>query len=353
MHIDLLIISFILFGFTIFFSSLLNGFVGFNLTAVFMISCTAIIYLFSVQNKHLLLGLSLSLYISTILFLFTFIFSNFSSLIHFNFDRLGSEFGNINDIAIFLGLGIAMSLYYSFSKVKLLYRILNIILSLVFIYCGLSTGTKMIFLTTTICLAATIILFFGRKKWYFSIIILSLIAITAFIVLSLPAFSTLRERLMSMLSTLFGVDTGQNTFIDYSSLGRFHMFINGVEMMARKPLFGYGYHGFHNYSSFGKAWSHNNFSEMLACFGCIGTCLFFFPFVCAAIGAPKKIKENKQNSIFFIVLLFFFVCMFSFAFDTQKIYSFSIGIIYASLVDTKKKYVLSIPLSKKMEGQQQ
>ena len=159
-------------------------------------------------------------------------------------------------------------------------------------------------------------------------------------VLSLPIFSTISNRFLSMLLTFTGQNTGSGTFVDYSSIDRFHMFFNGVEMMLRKPLFGYGFHGFHNYSSFGHAWSHNNFSETLACFGVLGAVLYFYPFVMSSIGAFKIITRNKKELIFGLVLLFFFSCMFSFAFDVQKLFSYTIGIVYAAMSDSKNILII-------------
>lgn len=326
---DFISISFVVFAISSLISSILNRMLDFEMTAILMIISTLIIYLFTKHNLYLQSHLIKTLYFSTILFLLVFISSYFAELVHFNFNRLGELFGNINDVAIFLGLGSTFSIYYIFTTKKWLLIVANSLLALIFLYCEISTGTKILMLCFVIVSIVFIILFFGKKRWYMSIIIIcSLFGFFA-IIISLPFFSTLRERFLSMFATLFGSDYQSNVYYDSSTADRFNMFLNGVEMMLRKPLFGYGYHGFHVFSSFGKAWSHNNFSETFACYGLFGATLYFYPFVYSVIKTPFEFKKNKNCLIFIIILLFYFICMFSFAYDVQKLFSYSIGIVYA------------------------
>ena len=333
--IDLFVLSLSAFSITIFISTLLNGFVNFSFTAILLVISTIIIYVFAKENKQLIYPIINFIYFSTILFLLTFMLSNFSLLIHFDFERLGGEFGNINDVAIFLGLGIALSTFYSFFSKKNISKILNLFCLILFVYCGLSTGTKILLFIFIICFFFVVVNYFGKKRWYFSLIIFSFTITIAFIVISLPAFSHFKERLLSFLSTIFGLDTSSHTYIDYSSIDRLNMFLNGFQMMLRKPLFGYGYHGFHNFSSFGGAWSHNNFTEIFACYGLIGAFFFFFPFIYSFWKSITLIKGDKLDILCPLILLFFLVSMFSFAFDVQKLFAFLIGFIYAYTSEPK------------------
>jgi O-antigen ligase len=337
---DYISFSLIFFVVSSLFSSFINGMVNFSLTANLMTITTFAIYTFLKENKHLKTVLIKTVYYATILFLVAFIAIYIPQLAVFNIDgRLGQYFGNINDVAIFIGLGTCLSIFYAFSTKKWYFRLINGLLCALFIYCGLSTGAKILLLTSVIIFIFFVVLFYGKKKWYISLILIASAVVLGIAILYLPFSTTIRERFFSMIVTFFDIETSTATYVDYSSIHRLHMFLNGLEMMLRKPLFGYGFHGFHNYSSFGYEWSHNNFSETMVCFGVTGTVLYFFPFVYSILKSPSKFKEDKNNLLFIVILVFYFICMFSFAFDVQKLFSYTIGIVYASLSEQKNIYV--------------
>jgi len=341
---DYISFSFILFAFSSLISSLLNGMVNFGLTALLMTITTFVIYTFVKENKHLKYILIKVVYLATVLFLIVFIIIYHHQLATFNIsNRLGGDFGNINDVAIFLGLGICLSCFYAFSAKKWYFKLANGFACVFFMYAGLSTGSKILILTSILFFVFFIIVFFGKKKWYISLAILFLVIVFGVVILNLPFARIIRERFYSMIMTFFDLEISTTTYVDYSSIYRLQMFINGIEMMLRKPLFGYGFHGFHNYSSFGYAWSHNNFSETLVCFGVAGTILYFFPYICSVLKSREKIKEDKKSNLVFVgILLFYFICMFSFAFDVQKVFAYTIGIVYVSLNDQKNIIVIKL-----------
>lgn len=341
---DYISFSLIFFVVSSLFSSFINGMVNFSLTANLMTITTFAIYTFLKENKHLKTVLIKTVYYATILFLVAFIAIYIPQLAVFNIDgRLGQYFGNINDVAIFIGLGTSLSIFYAFSTKKWYFRLINGLLCALFIYCGLSTGSKILLLTSLIIFIFFVVLFYGKKKWYISLILIASAVVLGIAILYLPFSTTIRERFFSMIVTFFDIETSTATYVDYSSIHRLHMFLNGLEMMLRKPLFGYGFHGFHNYSSFGYAWSHNNFSETLVCFGVAGTILYFFPYICSVLKSREKIKEDKKSNLVFVgILLFYFICMFSFAFDVQKVFTYTIGIVYVSLNDQKNIIVIKL-----------
>lgn len=328
-QVDYISCSIILFVVLSVISSALNGFVNFSFTSIFMSISTFIVYTFLLNNKKSTRNFIMVTYIASVMFLVTFIISNFNSLIHFDFERLGGEFGNVNDVAIFIGICTAISIYYSFFGKTIFLKIFAALILVVSAYCGLSTGARILIFTTIFCFFTTIICFFGKKRWYFSIMFVGIFAIALILIFSLPTFYSLKIRLLSMFSSIFGINGDQPTYVDHSSINRVHMFFNGLEMMMRKPLFGYGFHGFHNYSSFGEIWSHNNFSETLVCFGLLGTICYFYPFVVSLKRSVLQLKYSKNITLLFVLFVFYFICMFSFAFDVQKLFSFTAGILYA------------------------
>ncbi len=124
------------------------------------------------------------------------------------------------------------------------------------------------------------------------------------------------------------------------------MFLNGVEMFFRKPLFGYGTNGFANYGSMNNGWSHNTFSEILCDYGLVGFIFFFFPVINCVCSIFKHVdKKNLMAEI--LVLVVFIISMFSVSVDTEKIYSFSIGLVFGAICETS--YSIEFPVVKRIK----
>ncbi len=276
--------------------------------------------------------LSLS-YASTIIFSFIYLIIYRYDIVSLDFSRLGSFFGDINDIAIFFGFGFTVSFYLITHRRKVLIIVFSFACLFLFGLCGLSTGSKIFLLIAIVSMLACIIHRFGVRRWYISLFTIIAVTIIAILILNLSVFSTIKHRILSMLSTLLGQEIGGVSNTDYSSLARFYMFLDGIEMFLRKPFFGFGIRGFYIFSSFGYGWSHNHISESLSSFGLIGTILFHQGFYLSIIGFFRK--KDDYSFIFFLILLFFITSMISLALFNQKIFAFCIGIIYASLSETK------------------
>lgn len=268
-----------------------------------------------------------SCYLGVIVFLFVFIFNYRNELIHFSFERLGSLFGDTNDIAIFLSFGLVMSCCYFFWCKDIFLKCLLVLIYLIFLYCGFSTGSKIFLLICVVCTIASIFTYFGIKRVWVSFIIVFILSAILVFILNLPMFSTFKIRINSFFSTMFGINSGKtNVYTDHSSLTRLDMFYCGINLFLKKPFFGYGTWGFANFAYYTNGWSHNNFSESLCNFGLVGTILFHLPFAYSVVAYFKhKTKLNHYNSI--ILLIMIFCMMFSVALNSQKIYALLIAII--------------------------
>ncbi len=331
--IDSIFISMLLFCIFALISTLLNGFYDFNFTPIFLTIVALTIYSFcksNIESRKIMLFLS---YASTIIFSFIYLIIYRNEILSLDFSRLGSFFGDINDIAIFFGFGFTISFYLLTHRRKASCIILSVTSLFLFGLCGMTTGSKIFLLIAIVSMLACIIHRFGVQKWYLSLFTIIAIAIFTILILNLSFFSTIKHRLLSMLSTLLGQEIGGVRNTDYSSLTRFFMFLDGIEMFLRKPFFGFGIRGFYIFSSFGYGWSHNHISESLSSFGLIGTILFHLGFYLSIIGFFRKRDNNSFVS--FLILLFFITSMISLALYNQKIFAFCIGIIYASLAETK------------------
>jgi O-antigen ligase len=176
----------------------------------------------------------------------------------------------------------------------------------------------------------TIFLFFGKKRFYISLIIVGVSIGIFVLLLNLPFFSTMKDRFLTMFSTLTNKSIEGTNTSDMSTIGRIQMFQNGVEMFFRKPLFGYGVNGFFVSSSYGGSWSHNHFSETLCSFGLLGTILYHIPFYYSIKGFFDK-NRSKNSNISLILICFFVMMMFSVALVSQKIFAYTIGLACAEL----------------------
>ena len=333
-HFDTISLALFLFAFSAFFSSLINGMKGFNFTPILLPILIILIYGYAKMSKSSKKML-FAAYFGIIVFLICFIYHYRQQLLHLDFSsRLGDYFGDENDIAIMLGFGIVTTIYLILFSKKIGIIIPSVILLIPFLVCGFSTGSKIILLIIVISIVISIFLFFGKKKWWVSlIVIVSFIAI-GIILLSLPMFSTISTRLYQFIYTMTGQSVKGTTKTDYSTIFRYYMFCDGIEMFLRKPLFGFGIWGFATYGGINNGWSHNHISEGLCNFGAIGFILFHIPFIKSYIRFFKE-KDKKQFIHPFLLLIFFTAAMISVSFFTQKIFAFVIAPIYALMIESK------------------
>lgn len=330
--IDSVALSLVLFAFFAFFASLIGGFQAFKKTAILLSLTTFIIYVYCKSTKHTSIPnyMFLSAFIGVALFLVLYLIKYREELISLNFTRLGDEFGDNNDISIFLGLGLLFSFYYLlFEKNKVL-KIVSAMLIPLFVLTGFSTGSKIFVLILLISFVLYPILFFGKKKWWCSVLFILLSIIIFLIVINLPFFETIKKRMDDFISTILGHTVGDGKVGEASTLNRFNMFVCGVEMWLRRPIFGWGIWGFSVYSGGSGGWSHNDISESLCNFGLLGSILFHFGFYTSLKNYFKT--DNKKNlALPLMILSLFIACMLSVALNSQKIYSYIIGIVFSQM----------------------
>lgn len=335
-QINLLIASMILFCVFIAISSAVNGFINFEFTSILLTIFIMIVYSYVLNNKQSKKLLIYGSFIGVVLFLALFIFNYFDDLKSLNFNRLGRLFGDENDVALFMAYGFIISFHFLLKKHNLfIYAFFFVIIAL-FGFCGLSTGSKLFVFDIGIVSIFTIYWKLGLKRWWISTIIVFALGLLFVAILQLPFAITIKERIQMFFSTFLGTKNPNPFHDDLSTIYRFEMFSCGFEMFLRKPLLGYGVNGFKNFGSLNNGWSHNTFSELLCNFGLIGTILFFVPIFYAVI---SFIKSNKKEDLGlpFALLLLFIIAMFSVSVITEKIFSFTFGVILGSFEEPNLK----------------
>lgn len=335
-------ISFILFILSAFLSALFNKFLGFVVTPYLLSILTIFTIIYINGEKKRFDFLLNGAFVGTLVFLFAFVVTYKNDIFSLNFYRLGSIFGDENDISVFMSFGLLVSLYYFFTVKKWWIKLLMILSFVLFVGLGLLTGSK-VFIFSLFALFVTTVVFLIKNKNY----VLVSIAASAFIVaiiifMVLPIFSTLRERLFLFFATFFG-GASQN---DLSTIYRIEMFEGGIKLFFKKPLFGYGPSGFQYFGGFNDGWSHNHLSESLCNYGIIGSVLTFFPFCYCTFLAHKNNYLIKKTIVIY-GLVFCFVSMISIPFFIEKFFSIFCGLIFGFCsFDTKRKKTILIGVKK-------
>lgn len=324
--IDIIIISFGLFIISSIFGSALTGFKSFSFTPILNVGIIIFLYAyFSSCGDKQRMRCFAAIDIALSLFAIIFCLKYRSEILSLDFRRLGSAFGDENDISIILSLGYCFAFYYSLFGKRVFLRILQFLFALCFAGLSFTCGSKIAILIIFVCSIFCVYSFFGLKHWYISTIIIVFLIGGLVFALTLPPFATLKERFLSMWYSLIGrTDKNYNRF-DLSTSGRIDMFANGISLFLRRPFFGYGLNGFHTFSSYQTGWSHNHWSDSFANYGLIGTGLYLMPFIIFLRTSPKN-----TNLISRVLLLCFLVSSISIALFTEKIFAYFVGLILST-----------------------
>ena len=137
-------------------------------------------------------------------------------------------------------------------------------------------------------LLVSFIFFFGKKRWYFLVIGIGIMAVIFLIVINLSAFNFLKLRVMDVIDVLIG-----NGEVFGSAGNRFEMQKEGILFFFYFPLYGWGFNGYSRIGSFGT-YSHNNYIELLVNFGVSGFTVFQFFIIYPFILSIKLIFNDED-----------------------------------------------------------
>ena len=226
--------------------------------------------------------------LSTVL-LAAFIFlDNYRDILSLSTDRIGEKYGNLNEIGWIFATGFFFCFY------RLLFAhchfVIFSLIGLIDLAFAVLTGSRGALVILGISLIVLLFIFFkGRKKITFALACL-ILAGAGFLILQIPSFSELKDRLYQMvLSLLSGGSQG-----DASSNSRFAMLEEGIYLFAESPIIGNGLDAFRVLSN-QNAYSHSNLSEMLCNFGMAGFAIWLAPLIVASI---IELKHKKSPLCF-------------------------------------------------------
>lgn len=223
--------------------------------------------------------------------------------------RMGDLIGNQNTYGLVFANAALVALYYFFFNNEKR----HVLLAGLLIFFGFSSGSKKVFFLLLIGLLFLILSKYGIRK-LFKVLIYSFVSLlVGWMLIHLPIFSTILERLESYLSV-----TGNTSDNLRAELIRF-----GLELFMENPFLGYG---LNNYQLFhwSGAYSHNNYIEVLVSLGIVGFVIYYSMFINSAFALIKKREYLKP--IHFL-LVFSILSSFVFGYGMVQFYDKSIWIL--------------------------
>lgn len=223
--------------------------------------------------------------------------------------RMGDLIGNQNTYGLVFANAALVALYYFFFNNEKR----HVLLAGLFIFFGLSSGSKKVVFLLILGLFFLILSKYGVRK-LFKVIVYSFTSVlVGLCLIHLPLFSTILERLESYLSV-----TGNTSDNLRAELIRF-----GLELFMENPFLGYG---LNNYQLFhwSGAYSHNNYIEVLVSLGIVGFVIYYSIFINSACALIKKREYLKP--IHFL-LAFSILSSFVFGYGMVQFYDKSIWIL--------------------------
>jgi len=219
--------------------------------------------------------------------------------------RLDSTFDNVNTIGLICAISLILSVFFLYQKKNWLLVLLDIPTLVLLSACG---SRKALLVTIIGCFA--IYLFHHRtvnKIAFVFKIIISIVSL--FIILrllsSLSFFSGISERMEGLIAMVTG-----NGEIDHSAQVRQDMFNLGISIFKDNPILGIGMGNAHIYTLkyIGHdCYLHNNYAELLANGGVVGTYLFYRIYLSIIKKLKINHRLNTQEGVMILILMF---CLF-------------------------------------------
>ena len=275
----------------------------------------------AIENKYLVISIiSLGIFFFSLYFIVYYRneILNFRSYGTEDF-RLGFYFDNPNGVSAYAAVGVATALF-SFLFIPKKIRYLFVIPLLTSLLVGIVTGSRSFIVAVAIFMVVLLYFKFKKHKFVYLIIIVS-IAVLFLVLLNLPFMSTIKQRIVDAIGTLFGFSTKADT----STISRTIWIDYGFYLGARNLMFGLGINGFSIYSGVGT-YSHSNFAEMICDFGLIGFILFYLPLILILIRGIIDKHVDKPLVLSFVI--YYLLIGFSNVFYYKKFYFLILSFIF-------------------------
>lgn len=203
-------------------------------------------------------------------------------------ERMGGEIANQNTFGIVFG-NAALSTVYYFLMQKKRIHILSFALFVLFAFSSGSRKAMLMILAGVIVIS---VLHYGIRRIYRTLILAAVVLVGAIFLLQTPVFGVLAQRLTAMLN-------GEQTASDRT---RQSMIEYGLELFRERPLHGFGLDNFRALY-IGRAYSHNNYIELLSSGGIIALVLYYLMFMLPAGGLLLSRRKGEKLPAMHLMLL--------------------------------------------------
>lgn len=226
--------------------------------------------------------------------------------------RLPLKFANINAIAMISTMCIVIYIY------RTLYR-LNSIVQIIFFgiasFCSLivivATGSRKALITVVFCIMSIILIRYKSRRFLNTFLKWSILLITGLIVLKVLSNFSFFTGINERMNGLFALITGKGT-VDVSARIRQEYVVLGLAVFKKHPIIGIGMGASGTYLNMitgANEYFHNNYIELLACGGIVGSVLYYRIWLYPLLILIKMRKKALHSSSLSIVLIFIFLIM--------------------------------------------
>ena len=175
---------------------------------------------------------------------------------------------NYNNYTMIISGPCILAMYYSIVRGKRwFYPVALVLLGILFL-----GGSRKNIITMPL-IGVMFSMFVGdtQKKLKSLTAIVLAIAVGIYVLCTVPTLYQLRDAMLGMFTGLFNSASEE---IDASTMDRMYLIRRAMEVWVEHPVTGVGWHNYRLYNDL-KMYSHNNYTEMLACFGIIGFLLYY------------------------------------------------------------------------------
>ena len=231
-------------------------------------------------------------------------FSEWESILNGS-TRIGSSgSGNVNTLAVYLGMLSIPCMYKMIFENKYSYALPYIVSTCLMLLTGSKKGLLIIIITPVLFAVTK---YRGKLYKYLRVIVL----ITFFLLITLKnphLYNIIGYRVVDFLGTL-GVNLG-GASSSYSTAIRIYMNEVAIRAISKSPVFGSGWGFFSVYSGLGT-YSHNNYLELLVTYGFFGFILYYFMSFFVLYKLVRILNEDDYAKLFFVLLITILVIDFA------------------------------------------
>lgn len=211
--------------------------------------------------------------------------------------RMGAEIANVNTIGMVTASAATIGLWLIFYQKKYWYIITVIICVIV----SFGSASRKALISLVLGIVLLFVLKGNFKKKLLSIFEGVLLLIALYYILQLPIFETINQRMEGLFNAFAG-----NGSVDNSTNERFSMIEAGLEQFLQTPFTGVGIgnSGYINLKNLGWfVYLHNNYVELLASVGIIGTGLYYSMYITPLFQLIKPALRQNKFAILALLLL--------------------------------------------------